>query len=172
MHIILKEYDKMRPLKEISKELSLNPKTVMKQAWILNKTLKTKEDKPKTKSIQTKSSVINTERDLHQKTSHFPYQRQTATDYLHQSAGKMTKNKELIVKAENILKQIKRSGGNPIGLASGAFYYSCKKTTKISKEKIGHAFGISPRTVYSNEARIRKLLPKIRKLGTRTEIAN
>ncbi len=133
MHLILKEYDKMRPIKEISKELSLDSKAVMKQAWLLNKTLKTKKEPMK-------------------------IQRLTAIDYLHEYAGKITANKELILNAENILQKIRRSGGNPIGLAAGAFYYVCKKQTKISKEKIGATFGISARTVYSNEAKIRKLI--------------
>ncbi len=134
MHLILKEYDKMRPIKEISKELSLDNRAVMKQAWLLNKTLKAKKEPAK----------------IHRK---------TAIDYLHEYAGKITANKELILNAENTLQKIKRSGGNPIGLAAGAFYNACKKNkTKISKEKIGKTFGISARTVYSNEAKIRKLI--------------
>ena len=67
-------------------------------------------------------------------------------------------NKDLLLKAESMLMEIKGSGGNPIGLAAGAFYYVCKKKTNISKEKIGEVFGISARTVYSNEVRIRKLM--------------
>ena len=133
IHLILKEYDKMRPIKEISKELSLDNKVVMKQAWLLNKTLNAKKD------------LVRIER-------------KNAIDYLHEYSGKITMNKELILSAENILRKIKRTGGNPIGLAAGAFYYVCKKQTKISKEKIGATFGISARTVYSNEARIRKLI--------------
>jgi len=133
MHLILKEYDKMRPIKEISKELSLDNRTVMKQAWLLNKTLKAKKEQVK-------------------------IQRITAVDYLHEFAGKITANKELILSAENTLLKIKRSGGNPVGLAAGAFYNACKKNkTKISKEKIGKTFHISPRTVYTNEVKIRKL---------------
>ena len=133
MHLILKEYDKMRPIKEISKELSLDQRAVMKQAWLLNKTLKAKKEPAK----------------IHRK---------TAIDYLHEYAGKITPNKELTLNAENTLQKIKRSGGNPIGLAAGAFYNACKKNkTKISKEKIGKTFHISPRTVYTNEVKIRKL---------------
>ena len=133
MHLILKEYDKMRSIKEISKELSLDNKAVMKQAWLLNKTLKAKKEPIR-------------------------IQRLTAVDYLHEYARKITADKKLILTAENILQQIRRSGGNPIGLAAGAFYYVCKKQTKISKEKIGATFGVSARTVYSNEAKIRKLM--------------
>ena len=133
MHLTLKEYNKMRPIKEISKQLSLDPKTVMKQTWLLNKILGEKKETLKT-------------------------QRKTAMDYLHESVGKLTHNKELIVNAENTLEQIKRIGGNPIGIAAGAFYYVCKNNkVKISKEKIGEAFHISKRTVYTNEAKIRKL---------------
>ncbi len=136
MHLILKEYDKMRPIKEISKDLSLDQRTVMKQAWLLNKTLKTKKERTR-------------------------IPRKTAIDYLHEYAGKITPDKELILNAENALQKIRRSGGNPVGLAAGAFYYACKKQ-KISKEKIGEIFGISPRTVYSNEAKIRTLMKAIK----------
>jgi transcription initiation factor TFIIIB Brf1 subunit/transcription initiation factor TFIIB len=105
----------------------------MKQAWLLNKTLKAKKEQVK-------------------------IQRITAVDYLHEFAGKITANKELILSAENTLLKIKRSGGNPVGLAAGAFYNACKKNkAKISKEKIGKTFHISPRTVYTNEVKIRKL---------------
>ncbi len=133
MHLTLKEYNKMRPIKEISQQLSLDSKTVMKQTWLLNKTLNA-EKKP------------------------LRIQRKTASDYLHEYAGKISENKELILKTDEILCKIKRSGGNPIGLAAGAFYNTCKSNkVKISKEKIGEIFHISARTVYTNEARIRKL---------------
>jgi len=135
MHLVLKEYNKLRPLKEISKELSLDPKSVLKQVWILNKTLKQEENEP------------------------LKIQRRTAIDYLNEYAREITQNKELILCAKNTLIKIKRSGGNPIGLAAGAFYFSCReKKIQISKEKIGQAFHIPPRTIYTNEARIRKLL--------------
>ena len=134
MHLILREYDKMRPLKDISKELSLDDRAVMKQTWLLNKTLNSKREPLK-------------------------IQRKTALDYLHEYAGKMTEDKEIIVTAQNILQKIKGSGGNPVGSAAGAFYAACKqKKTKISKEKIGERFHISARTVYTNEVRIRKLI--------------
>ena len=138
MHIILKEYNKVRPLKEISKELSLDNRQLMKQAWLLNKKLGYEKETLKT-------------------------QRKTAVDYLHEYAGKTTGDKELILKAENILMAVKRSGGNPIGLAAGAFYHVCKTNkAKISKEEIGKTFKISERTVYTNEARIRGLLQQTR----------
>ena len=134
MHVILKEYDKMRSIKEISKELSLDKRAVTKQAWLLNKTLNGREE-----------------------TSMIP--RKTAIDYLHEYAGKITKDKELITIAESTLVKTKRSGGNPVGLAAGALYNACRKNkTNISKEIIGETFHISKRTVYTNEARIRRLM--------------
>ncbi len=137
IHLTLKEYDKLRSLKEISKELSLDPREVKKHAWLLNKTLN-----EKAKPLRT--------------------HRKTAIDYLHEYAGKITKDKQLIINAENTLLEIKKSGGNPIGLGAGAFYNECKKNkTKISKEEIGRIFQISERTVYTNEAKIRKLIESI-----------
>ena len=132
MHLILKEYDKMRPIKSISKDLSLDSALVMKQAWMLNKTLKIEKE-------------------------HLKIQRKTALDYLRENAAKISVNKDLLVNAENTLIEIGGFGGNPIGLAAGSFYYVCKKKTNISKEKIGEVFGISARTVYSNEVKIRRL---------------
>jgi transcription initiation factor TFIIIB Brf1 subunit/transcription initiation factor TFIIB len=134
MHLILKEYDKMRSIKEISNELSLDHKSVMKKEWILNKTLNEEKNQIK-------------------------IQRKTAVDYLHENAQKIIDNKEIILSAEKTLIKIRRSGGNPLGLAAGALYNACKENKiKISKEIIGEAFRISDRTVYTNEARIRKLL--------------
>jgi transcription initiation factor TFIIIB Brf1 subunit/transcription initiation factor TFIIB len=136
IHFILKEYDKMRPLKDISRELSLDSKSVMKQAWILKKTLK-------------------------QENEAFSNKIKNASGYLQEFAGQLTKNTNIIIDAEKILIELKRVGGNPIGLAAGAFYYVCKKNKEpISKEKIGATFRISERTVYSNEVRIRKILSK------------
>ncbi|MGA2682548.1 MAG: hypothetical protein ABSF44_12200 [Candidatus Bathyarchaeia archaeon] len=141
IHLTLKEYDKLRPLKEISKELSLDPREVMKQSWLLNKTINTEKETLKT-------------------------QRRTATDYLHEYAGKITEDKQLILKTDETLNRIRRSGGNPIGLAAGAFYNTCKNNkVKISKEKIGEIFHISARTVYTNEARIRKLKGSFKAAG-------
>jgi transcription initiation factor TFIIIB Brf1 subunit/transcription initiation factor TFIIB len=142
MHLVLKEYNKMRPIKDIAKELSLDTKSVMKKAWILNKILDQVEKEP------------------------LKIKRKTSLDYLHEYSGELTQNKELILNAEKILIKLKRSGGNPIGLAAGALYFSCKeKKAKVSKEKIGQTFHIPPRTVYINEARIRKLLTRT-KLNT------
>ena len=137
MHLILKEYNKTRSLKEISKELSIDNRQLLKQAWLLNKKLTFEKEIPKVP-------------------------RKTSTDYLHEYSGKITEDRELILKAEKTLAAVKRSGGHPIGLAAGAFYYVCKKSKiRISKEKIGKTFRISERTVYTNEARIRKLLQQV-----------
>jgi transcription initiation factor TFIIIB Brf1 subunit/transcription initiation factor TFIIB len=134
VHFTLKEYDKMRSIKEISKELSLDYRSLTKQAWILQKTLNEIQDKT-------------------------PSNRKTSKDYLQEYAGKLAEDKEVLLSAREVLARVKKSGGNPIGMAAGAFYYMCKaKKTKISKETIGQAFHISDRTVYTNEARIRRLL--------------
>ena len=146
MHLILKEYDKVRPLKEISRELSLDNRQLMKQAWLLNKKLNFEKETPENS-------------------------KKNSYDYLHEYAGKITKDKELIFQAEKVLLTIKRAGGNPIGLAAGAFYHICKKNkAKISKEEIGETFKISERTVYTNEARIRRLLaqPRAKNFSCRT----
>ena len=71
MHLVLKEYDKMRSIKDISKDLSLDTALVMKQTWILNKTLKTEKE-------------------------HLKIQRKTALDYLHENAGKISRQQRLI----------------------------------------------------------------------------
>jgi transcription initiation factor TFIIIB Brf1 subunit/transcription initiation factor TFIIB len=140
MHFVLAEYDKVRSIKDISNELSLDKKLVLKQAWILNKT-------------------INQER------SSIKIQRKTSTDYLHEKGGKIPLNKEIFSIAENALWQVKESGGNPRGVAAGAIYFACKKKTRISKKEIGQVFGISERTVYTNEARIRRLMATKARIG-------
>jgi transcription initiation factor TFIIIB Brf1 subunit/transcription initiation factor TFIIB len=133
IHIVLKEYDKIRSIREISKELSLDKKLVLKQVWTLNKTLN-----------QNRTQTM--------------IQRKTSSDYLREKGGKIPFDREIFFEAEKTLLYIKGSGGNPIGVAAGALYFVCKEKTKISKEEIGRVFGISHRTVYANEVRIRKLL--------------
>jgi len=135
IYLILKEYDKLRPIKEISEELSLDIRMVRKHVWLLNKTLQSKEEKP------------------------MKIQRKTAINYLHDYAKKLTTDRQLIQNAETTIIKVKRAGGNPIGVAAGALYCASKtKRLKISKEDIGKTFHISERTVYTNEVRIRKLL--------------
>ena len=135
IHLVLKEYNKLRPIKEISKELTLDTAAVTKKVWIINKSLSSKEKKP------------------------IRVQRKTATEYLNIYAREITSDKQIIQDAEFTISKVRRSGGNPIGLAAGALYCSSKaKKAKISKEEIGRVFHISERTVYTNEARIRKIL--------------
>jgi transcription initiation factor TFIIIB Brf1 subunit/transcription initiation factor TFIIB len=136
MHIILREYNKARPLKEICKELTIDPTSVIKQEWILIQTLNNGKE---TVTLRRKSSV----------------------DYLHEALSKLNANfnSEFINRTEEIITKVKKSGGNPVGIAAGALYYTCKKSKRpFCKEKIGEAFHISARTVYTNEARIRRLL--------------
>jgi transcription initiation factor TFIIIB Brf1 subunit/transcription initiation factor TFIIB len=137
VHLVLKEYNKMRPLKEISQKLSLDHRLVTKYAWTMHKTVKFN---------RTPSNKDNL--------------RKSAKDYLRKYAWKLTADVKLIQQTENMLKTIRKQiGGNPISLAAGAFYFICKnRNIKVSKDKIGEAFHISGRTVYSNERRISKLI--------------
>jgi transcription initiation factor TFIIIB Brf1 subunit/transcription initiation factor TFIIB len=133
IHLVLKEYNKIRSIKEICQELSLDTKSVLKQAWILK--------------------ALNTEKDL------LKIQRKTSKDYLLEYAIKVTNNKELLAFAEKTLAKIQNKGGNPISLAAGALYYASKTTMNpISKSQIGEAFHISPRTIDTNERRIRNIM--------------
>lgn len=135
VYLVLKEYDKLRPIKEISEELSLDTKAVKKHVWLLNKTLQSTEKEP------------------------MRIQRKTALNYLHEYARKLTNDRQLIQHAESTLIKVKRAGGNPVGVAAGALYCASKiKRASISKEEIGKTFHISERTVYTNEVRIRRLL--------------
>jgi transcription initiation factor TFIIIB Brf1 subunit/transcription initiation factor TFIIB len=146
MHLVLKEYQKARPLTEISNELKLDRKLVLKQTWILNKALNQENPKLKIK-------------------------RKTALDYLKEKSVKIAIDKNILPEAEEILSTIKGSGGNPIGVGAGALYFVCKKKTNIGKEEIGKAFGVSPRTVYTNEVRIRSLMAvKSAKMRSQEEI--
>ena len=134
MHLILKEYNKMRPVKNICQALSLDSSLVMKQAWMLNNTIK------------TQNQILK-------------IQRKTAKDYLLELSGKITNDHEILRAAQETLAKILKKGGNPIALASGALYHAYKqKRVIISKERIGKAFGISPRTVDTNERKIRHLI--------------
>jgi transcription initiation factor TFIIIB Brf1 subunit/transcription initiation factor TFIIB len=139
MHLVLKEYQKARPIGEISNELKLDRKLVSKQTWILNKALNQENPKLKIK-------------------------RKTASDYLKEKGRKIVIDKDVLQETERILSFIKGSGGNPIGVGAGALYFVCKNRIKVTKEEIGKAFGISSRTVYSNEVRIRKIVIKLRNI--------
>jgi transcription initiation factor TFIIIB Brf1 subunit/transcription initiation factor TFIIB len=134
---VLRQYNKNRSIKDICKQLSLDSRLVTKQAWRLKK-------------IQ----IINHSDNTNMSTK-------TTTDYLFNLGGRMITNRKLLIEAEEILWNIKRPGGNPVALAAGALYYVCKKKTNITKEQIAEAFNISHRTVYTNEARIRKNLNRM-----------
>ena len=135
MYLVLREYDKLRSIKDISEELSLDNRDVTKHVWLLKESLSSKEEK-----------VVR-------------IQRKTALDYFHEYFGLLTDDKQVIEHAESTINRLKRAGGNPIGIAAGAIYRASKiNKAKISKEEIGKVFHISPRTVYTNEERIRRLL--------------
>lgn len=129
VHLVLKEYDKMRPLKEISQKLSLDHRLVTKYAWTMHKMIKFH------RNFSTK-------------------------DYLRKYGWKLTADAKLMQQAEQMLKTIRKQiSGNPISLAAGALYFVFKsRNIKVSKDKIGEAFHISGRTVYSNERRINRLM--------------
>ncbi len=137
IQIVLKQYGKDRPLKEICRQLSLDKKLVIKQCWTLNKT-----------AIDSQSQFAS-------------IPRKTCTDYLFENGTKITNDIKVLSNAEDALMKIRRTGGNPVALASGALYHICRqKKMKVSKKQIGEVFKISPRTVYTNEVRIRTLLQK------------
>ena len=123
--LILREYNKIRPVKEICKTLSLDPRLVMKYAWAMRKKM----------NFHTTFS---------------------ARDYLWKYGSTLTSDIELIQTAEGLLKNIRgKISGNPISMAAGALYFIYKnRKIKVSKDKIGEAFHISGRTVYSNACRI------------------
>jgi transcription initiation factor TFIIIB Brf1 subunit/transcription initiation factor TFIIB len=137
VHLVLKEYDKMRPLKEISQKLSLDHRLVTKYAWTMHKMI-----------------------EFHGASSTKDNLRKSAKDYLRKYGWKLTADAKLMEHAEQMLKTIRKQiSGNPISLAAGALYFVCKnRNMKVSKDKIGEAFHISGRTVYSNERRINRLM--------------
>jgi transcription initiation factor TFIIIB Brf1 subunit/transcription initiation factor TFIIB len=135
MHLILKEYNTIRPLKQMCQELKIDSKFVQKQVWML-------------KTINTQKGILKIEK-------------KSSKDYLHKYAPEITNKKEILTFAKTIITKIQNLGGNPISTAAGALYYASKTTKNpISKNQIGDAFNISPRTVYTNERRIRDLMKK------------
>lgn len=137
VHLILREYGKERPVKEICQQLQLDSKLVMKQAWTLKKKIGTKK-----LLLQTKGK--------------------SSKDYLYEYGGKIASSNHLLLTAEECLAKISARSGNPISLAAGAFYYACKvERAKINKKLIGKTFFISDRTVDTNERRIRRLIAAV-----------
>ena len=133
MHLVLKEYNKFRPVNKICQELDLDVKKVQKQVWLL-------------KRVNTKKGLLK-------------IKRKSPKDYLFEFAAKITNNNKTLAFAKKTLDCNKIRGGNPISLAAGALYYSSKITMNpISKSQIGEVFHISPRTVDTNERRIRNLM--------------
>jgi len=129
VHLVLRKYDEMRPLKEICQKLSLDYRLVMKYAWTMHKTIK-----------------------FHRTCVAKDYLRKCGWK-LTSDAGLIQTAEQLLARIQ------KEISGNPISLAAGAFYFVCKsKSMKTSKDEIGEAFHISGRTVYSNERRIRQLM--------------
>lgn len=134
LHLVLREYNRVRPIKTMAEQLSLDSTLVMKQAWALNDIIKTQNP-----IIQIK--------------------RKTPTDYLLEHGGKMQIDRQTLFTAQEILSRMQKKGGNPICLAAGALYLACKREkAKISKEQIAKVFGISPRTVDTNERTLRRYI--------------
>jgi len=129
VYLVIREYDEIRPLKEICQKLSLDHRLVMKYAWTMRK-------------------MTNFHKTF------------SARDYLGKYGWKLTSDAKLIQAVEHLLTNIRNEiSGNPVSLAAGALYFLCRsRKMKVSKDDIGKAFNISPRTVYSNERRIRRLI--------------
>jgi len=129
VHLILKKYNEMRSLKEISNTLSLDQRLVMKYAWIMRK-------------------MISFHRNFLARDYLRKYGWQLTSD-----AELMQEADQLLT---SLRREI---SGNPVSLAAGAFYFVCRsRKIKISKEEIGKAFHVSHRTVYSNELKISRLV--------------
>ena len=133
MHLVLKEYEKIRSIKQMCQELKIEIKVVQKQLWILK--------------------TINNNRGL------IKIKRKTSKDYLLEHAHQITNKKETLAFAKKVVTRIQKLGGNPISIAAGSLYYASKTTKNpISKNRIGKVFQISPRTVDTNERKIRNLI--------------
>jgi len=129
IHLILKKYNEIRPLKEICNTLSLDERLVTKYEWTIRK-------------------MTNLQRTL------------SPRDYLRKYGSELTLDSELLQKADQLLVNLRREiSGNPISLAAAALYFVCQsRKMNVSKDKIGQAFHISNRTVYSNERKISRLI--------------
>jgi len=129
VHLILRKYNEIRPLKEICETLSLNHRLVTKYAW-----------------------TMRTMTGFHSTFTPKDYLRKYGWR-LTSNAELIQKAEQLLT---SIQKEI---SGNPVSLAAGAFYFVCKsRKMKMSKDEICEAFNISGRTVYSNEHRISELM--------------
>jgi len=129
VHLILRKYNEIRPLKEICERLSLDHRLVMKYAWAMRK-------------------MTNFHRTFSAKDYLRKYGWKLTSD------AELIQTAEQLL--TNIRKEI---SGNPISLAAGALYFVCKsRKMRVSKDEIGEAFHISGRTVYSNERRISRVM--------------
>ena len=129
VHLVLKEYDKMRPLKEICQTLSLDYRLVTKYSWTMRK-------------------MVKSSRKFHAK----DYLRKYGSN-LTSEPEMIGAAERLLASLKNQIN------GNPISLAAGALYFICRnRKNGISKDRIGKAFHIAGRTVYNNERKIRRLI--------------
>lgn len=129
IHLTLRKYNKMRPLKEICQTLSLDHRLVAKYTWNIRK-------------MGNYHRTFSAKDYLRRNGSNL-----TSDPTLIQTAERL------------LTRIGKKINGNPVSLAAGALYFVCKrKGIKISKDEIGKVFYISGRTVYSNESKIRKLM--------------
>jgi len=129
VHLVLRKYNEIRPLKEICETLSLDHRLVTKYAWAMRKMT-----------------------GFHRTFSPKDYLRKYGWK-LTSNAELIQRAEQLLA---SLRKEI---SGNPVSLAAGAFYFVCKsRKMRMSKDEIGEAFNISGRTVYSNERRISRLM--------------
>ncbi len=129
LYLVLREYEVMRPLREMCNALSLDYKMVKGYSWDIQSKVQLKSPFTADKYLVKNAYKLTPDIELIR----------TAENLL-----------------ETIRKDL---GGNPASLAAGTLYYVCKeKKIKISKEAVGEAFNISARTVYNNAYRINKYL--------------
>jgi transcription initiation factor TFIIIB Brf1 subunit/transcription initiation factor TFIIB len=129
VHLVLRKYNEIRPLREICETLSLDHRLVTKYAWTMRKMT-----------------------GFHRTFSPKDYLRKYGWK-LTSNAELIQRAEQLLA---SLRKEI---SGNPVSLAAGAFYFVCKsRKMRMSKDEIGEAFHISGRTVYSNERRISRLM--------------
>jgi transcription initiation factor TFIIIB Brf1 subunit/transcription initiation factor TFIIB len=131
LHIVLKKYNKLQPLKMICEELSLDYRLVSKYLW-------------------TMESIVGAGRRFSAK--------DYLQRYAWKVTGNLDvikKAEQLLTAVEREIS------GNPISIAAGAlFLISKKQKLKLSNNEIGDAFHISGRTVYSNKRRLSQLVNK------------
>lgn len=129
IYLVLREYGKMRPMKEICKTLNVDYRLAFKYEWDMRSILSMNGSFTAKEHLMACGPRLTNEKSYLQ-----------AAEYLLDCIQK-------------------RLGGHPASLAAGALYFVCKnKGEKISKEEIGSAFNVSGRTVYSSQSRISKII--------------